>query len=216
MYHAHRLEREDKGIEMTIDRSQYMDESEAAHLRRVTAERAAEDLKRGNATGPRIWMIVDFALSCPLRRTEISRILIQDIDFKRGALLNLLRQKKRTDKPTPETLGLGADLLKHLKEYIAWEHGAVTAGPLWIGQRGPLKPCGLNEAWRQAVLRAGLPKSYAHIHCARDTFSTLHYRKYKDLVGLQRILGHESPTVTAQRYVGKTFEELQVSMNGLY
>jgi hypothetical protein len=55
---------------MTIDRSQYMDEAEAAHLRKVTAERAKADLKRGNKTWPRIWMVVDFALNCPLRRTE--------------------------------------------------------------------------------------------------------------------------------------------------
>ena len=195
---------------MAIDRSKYLDEVEVKQLRTVTEAEAIVDLKKGRVTGPVRWMLVDLALSTGLRVSELAAIRIADIDFKRGAI-KIVRAKKK--KKRAETLPIDKKLIPHLKEFIAWM--GKTKGPLFQGQRGPLSPQGLQQVWKAAIKIAGLPKELS-IHSARHTFGVRYYRKTKDLRATQKLMGHASPSVTANMYVDVPFEDLQEGLNGLY
>lgn len=195
---------------MVIDREKYMDSDEVRQLRTVTEAKAIVDLKKGRIQGPLAWMLVDLALSTGLRVSEMAGLKIQDIDFRRGALkVARLKRKKRIK----ETMAIGKDLLNHLREYLEWDDRA--AGPLLVGQRGPLTSRGLQQMWKAAVAKAGLPDDLS-IHSARHTLATHLLKKTGNLRQVQKQLGHASPATTANMYADIAFEDMQDGVNGLY
>ena len=132
------------------------------------------------------------------------------MDLKRG-LLKVTRLKRK--KKTKESLAVGKDLIEHLREYIAWTD--KMKGPLFVGSRGPLTSRGLQQIWKAAVKRAGLPKELA-IHSARHTLAVHLLKKTGNLRQVQKQLGHASPATTANMYADITFEDMQNGLNGLH
>jgi len=195
---------------MVIDRNKCMDATEARQLRTVTEAKAIVDFKKGRVGGVLAWMVVDLMLSTGLRVSEATLLKIQDVDIKRG-LLKVARLKRK--KKTKESLAVGKDLIEHLREYIAWMDR--TKGPLFVGGRGPLTSRGLQQIWKAAVKRAGLPKELA-IHSARHTLAVQLLKKTGNLRQVQKQLGHASPATTANMYADITFEDMQNGLNGLY
>ncbi len=195
---------------MVIDRDKYMDATEAKQLRTVTEAKAIVDFKKGRVGGVLAWMVVDLMLSTGLRVSEAALLKIQDVDLKRG-LLKVTRLKRK--KKTKESLATGKDLIEHLREYIAWTD--MAKGPLFVGGRGPLTSRGLQQIWKAAVKRAGLPKELA-IHSARHTLAVHLLKKTSNLRQVQKQLGHASPATTANMYADITFEDMQNGLNGLY
>jgi len=195
---------------MVIDREKYMDADEARQLRTVTEAKAIVDLKKGRVQGPLAWMLVDLALSTGLRVSEMADLKIQDFDFKRGSM-QVVRLKRK--KKVKETMAIGKDLIQHLHEYLEWDDR--TKGPLFVGQRGPLTSRGLQQMWKAAVERAGLPEELS-IHSARHTLATHLLKKTGNLRQVQKQLGHASPATTANMYADIAFEDMQDGVNGLY
>lgn len=207
---------------MAIDREKWMDKDEVKQLRTVTEARAIVDLRKGNRGGVITWMVVDAALSTGLRVSELAKLQISDVDFKRGAL-KIERVKKKKKKR--ETMAIGKDLLKHLKEYIQWLENEEDneEGPLFpsssirplFGPRNALTAQGLQQIWKQAIKLARLPKTLS-IHAARHTCAVHLLRKTGNLRLVQKQLGHASPTTTANLYADVAFEDMQDGLNGLY
>lgn len=195
---------------MVIDRAKYMNAEEVKQLRTVTEARAIVDLRKGRIMGPLAWMLVDTALSTGLRVSELAAIQIKDIDLKRG-LIKVHRKKRK--KKIVESLAIGQDLIKHLKKYLELEDR--TAGKLFVGERGDLTRYGLQQIWKSAVKRAGLPKELS-IHSARHTLAVSLLKKTGNLRQVQKQLGHASPATTANMYADISFEDMQAGVNGLY
>jgi len=195
---------------MILDRTRYLSKDEVKQLRTNTEGHALIDLKKGNTKGVLSWMLIDLALSTGLRVSEIAKIKIEDIDFRRKGI-TVTRSKKKRAKP--ETLAISDELVKHLKEFIEWI--GKKKGPLFVGQRGPLTPAGLQQVWKQAIKRAGLPPEFS-IHCARHTMAVHLLKKTANLRQVQKQLGHASPTITANMYADISFEDMQNGVNGLY
>jgi len=195
---------------MVIDREKYMDADEVRQLRTVTEAKSIVDLKKGRIQGPLAWMLVDLALSTGLRVSEMADLNIQDLDFKRGSM-KVVRLKRK--KKVRETMAIGKDLIQHLREYLEWDDRAK--GPLFVGQRGPLTSRGLQQMWKAAVERAGLPDELS-IHSARHTLATHLLKKTGNLRQVQKQLGHASPATTANMYADIAFEDMQDGVNGLY
>ncbi len=208
------------------DRTKYMSVDEVKQLRTVTGARAIVDLKAGRVNGVLGWMVVDLALSMGLRVSEIARLTVENIDFKRGCL-SVTRAKKRK-KNGPESLAIGKELADHLRDFLAWRScrlddlngclpKSVTAakGALFIGCRGPLTAQGLQRVWKAAIKRAGLPAELG-IHSARHTVAIHLLKKTGNLRQVQKQLGDSSPTITATMYADVTFEDMQDGLNGLY
>ncbi len=195
---------------MGIDRQKYLSRKEVKQLRTVTEAKAIVDLKKGRRKGLTMWMVVDMALSTGLRVSELAAIRIRDIDFKRG-LLRVVRRKRK--RQTTETLALGKDLIKHMKEYVKWT--GKTKGRLFVGERGSLAAQGLQQIWKAAIKQAGLPKELS-IHSARHTLAVHLLKKTGNLRQVQKQLGHTSPVTTANMYADISFEDMQNGVTGIY
>ena len=179
-----------------IDRSKHMDANEAGQLRTVTEARAITDRAGGRVGGVLAWAVVDVAMQTGARVSELAKLTIGDFDPKRGTL-RVWRHKRR--KAIQETLEVPS-LVSHLEAFIAWK-GTVgqpvnAMAPLFVGKRGPLTARGLQQTWKTACRRAGLPETLS-IHSARHTCGFLLYDKTKDLRLVQKHLGHVSPASTA-------------------
>ena len=201
---------------MTVDREKYMDLPEVTRLRKVSEANAIIDATKGRIRGVLAWAVVDVALSTGLRVSELARLRCGDIDFKRGCL-RVTRSKKLRAKA--ETLAIGAEMLDHLREFIAWKDSVDQAtdkvDPLFIGKRGALTVLGLQRIWKRAIAEAGLPTELS-IHSARHTIAVHLLRKTSNLRLVQKQLGHASPTITANMYADVAFEDMQAGLNGLY
>ncbi len=195
---------------MVIDRTKYMDLDEVKQLRTVTEAKAIVDLKAGRVGGVRAWMLVDLALSTGLRVSEMAALKIKDVDLKRGCL-SVTRMKRK--KKVKETMALGKELARHLKDYIAWTDR--KSGQLFIGSRGALTAQGLQRIWKRSIKLAGLPKELS-IHSARHTIAVHLLKKTSNLRQVQKQLGHASPATTANMYADISFEDMQNGVTGLY
>jgi len=147
---------------------------------------------------------------------SLRRVTVGDFDPKRRAL-GVWRHKR--EQPRQETLAIPADLVEHLKAFIAWKDqvGQPTGkdAALFVGKRGPLTPQGLMQVWKAAVKRAGLPKELS-IHSARHTLAVHLLRKTGNLRQVQKQLGHANPATTANMYADVSFEDMQAGVTGLY
>jgi integrase len=150
-------------------------------------------------------MVIDLALATGLRVSELAAIQIKDIDLKRG-FIRVQRKKEVVD-----SLAISPELIKHLKEYIEDR----TTGKLFVGERGDLTMYGLQQIWKSAVKRAGLPKELS-IHSARHTMAVHLLKKTGNLRQVQKQLGHASPATTANMYADISFEDMQNGVTGLY
>ena len=195
---------------MVIDRTKYMDLDEVKQLRTVTEAKAIVDLKAGRVGGVRAWMLIDLALSTGLRVSEMAALKIKEVDLKRGCL-SVTRMKRK--KKVKETMALGKDLARHLKDYIAWTDR--KSGRLFIGSRGTLTAQGLQRIWKRSIKLAGLPKDLS-IHSARHTIAVHLLRKTSNLRQVQKQLGHASPATTANMYADISFEDMQNGVTALY
>ena len=193
---------------MGIDRVKYLNAEEVKQLRAVTEDKSIVDLRKGRITGPVRWMLVDLALSTGLRVSEMAAIQLKDIDLKRGFVTV---QRKKRKKKTIDSLAISPGLIKHLKEYIENR----TTGQLLIGERGNLTKYGLQQIWKSAVKRAGLPKELS-IHSARHTMAVHLLKKTGNLRQVQKQLGHASPATTANMYADISFEDMQNGVTDLY
>jgi integrase len=193
---------------MVIDRTKYMSADEVKQLRTVTEARAIVDLRKGRISGILAWMVIDLALATGLRVSELAAIQIKDIDLKRGFIRV---QRKKRKKKVVDSLAISPELIKHLKEYIEDR----TTGKLFVGERGDLTMYGLQQIWKSAVKRAGLPKELS-IHSARHSMAVHLLKKTGNLRQVQKQLGHASPATTANMYADISFEDMQNGVTGLY
>jgi integrase len=77
-----------------------------------------------------------------------------------------------------------------------------------------LKYSGYNNSLLQNwVNRAGITKKITP-HCCRNTFSAIHYDKYKDVGALMQILGHKDISTT-QRYLAKFLKNIDLDVDRL-
>ena len=181
---------------------------EVKQLLTVTEARAIVDLRKGRIAGPLAWMVIDLALSTGLRCSELAAIQIKDVDLKRGFIKV---QRKKRKRKIVDSLAVSPELIKHIKEYIEDR----TTGKLFVGERGNLTRYGLQQIWKSAVKRAGLPKELS-IHSARHTMAVHLLRKTGNLRQVQKQLGHASSATTAIMYADISFEDMQNGVTGLY
>jgi len=116
-------------------------------------------------------------------------------------------------------MAIPPELTAHLRDFIEWKghasQGVEPKAPLFVGKRGPLTPVGLQQLWKTAIKRAGLPKELS-IHSARHTIAVQLLKKTGNLRQVQKQLGHANPSTTANMYADVTFEDMQAGVTGLY
>ena len=131
-----------------------------------------------------LWMIY----SCGLRRSEITNILLNDLDRDRG-VLHIREGKGRVDRIVP----VSGKVWEKLDEYLA---GFSPGKYLFEGQSGGRYSSeSVYRVFKQALRRAGIRKDVG-VHSLRHSYATHLHEGGLDIRYIQELLGHKSTRTT--------------------
>lgn len=164
---------------------------------------AAPDV--GEPLGLRDRAILEVLYSTAIRRLELIRLQVFDVDWARSTLL--VRGKGKKDRIVP----LGARAQAWLAAYRDQVRPGLIAGrdpgTLFLSRDGnPLERNRLSEKVRRYVREAGIPKR-GSCHLLRHTAATLMLEGGADIRFIQALLGHES-LETTQIYTHVSIDKL--------
>ena len=165
-----------------------------------------QKIKKYLAKKPRDALLFSFGINTGLR---ISDILSLDVGDVKGRDYIEIREKK-TNKYKKFSLN------RFLKEEIdLFVEGLPSEQPLFYTQ----KHCRLDRAQAYRILNKAAQvvgvKERIGTHTLRKTFGYHHYKKYNDIVLLQKIFNHSSPSVTL-RYIGIEQDTIDESYMNFY
>jgi integrase/recombinase XerD len=133
--------------------------------------------------------ILSLVYSCGLRRGEVLRIKLTDVDSKRNLLI--IRQAKgRKDRIAP----LSDKTLNLLRDYYT-----AYKPTCWLfegeDKKSPYSEASLAHVLKDAVTKAGINKPVS-LHWLRHSYATHLLEAGTDLRYIQEILGHSRSTTT--------------------
>ena len=149
--------------------------------------------------------------STGVRRSELVRLRVQDIDSER-MILHIRKGKGGKDRDLP----LSAKLLETLREYWRWKRPKVYLFPSSAGHRGVEQPISDHSVWyacAEAAPHAGLKKRVAP-HMLRHSFATHLLENGADLPTIQVLLGHADLEATSI-YLHLSRRHLETTTNPL-
>ncbi len=149
--------------------------------------------------------------STGLRRAELCRLKVADIDSKR-MMLRVVQGKGGIDREVP----LGKKLLPVLREYYRWMRPQTYLFPGTVDHMRADKPITEKMVWhavREASTRAGI-KKHVTPHTLRHCFATHLLESGADLRSIQMMLGHSDLEATTV-YLHLSRRHLQATANPL-
>jgi site-specific recombinase XerD len=147
--------------------------------------------------------------SCGLRRSELCRLKVSNIDSQR-MILRIERGKGGVDREIP----LHHTLLETLRTYWRWMRPKTDLFPGtengWRTDK-PITPKVIWEAVQQAAKRAAITK-HVTPHTLRHCFASHLLEAGTDLRTIQVLMGHRDIEATA-RYLHVSPKHLQIAIN---
>jgi len=139
--------------------------------------------------------IVQLMLFCGLRSAEVLSLKLGDVSFEEGQVLVCGKGRKERMLPLPRTL------LETLRSYLQLERPSTPSPELFLVLQGsrraqPMTRAGLRNLFRHRRGKSGLAN--ANPHRFRHTFGADMARAGVRLAVLQKMMGHEDPTITLQ------------------
>ena len=165
-----------------------------------------QKIKKYLAKKPRDSLLFSFGINTGLRISDILSLNVEDV---KGRNYIEIREKK-TNKYKKFPLN------RFLKEEIdVFVEGLQSEQPLFYTQ----KHCRLDRAQAYRILNKAAQavgvKERIGTHTLRKTFGYHHYKKYNDIILLQKIFNHSSPSVTL-RYIGIEQDTIDASYMNFY
>ena len=131
-----------------------------------------------------LWIIY----SCGLRRSEVTNILLDDLDRDRG-ILHIREGKGGIDRIVP----VSGKVWEKIDEYIA---GYRPREYLFEGQTGGRYSSeSVYRVFKDALLKAGIKKEVG-VHSLRHSYATHLHESGLDIRYIQELLGHRSTRTT--------------------
>jgi integrase/recombinase XerD len=151
--------------------------------------------------------ILEVLYSTGIRRLELIRLTLPDVDPERGFCF-VREGKGQKDRMVP----IGTRAVGWIERYLAQVRPLLVVPPdggtLFLSRRGrPLATNRLSELVHRYVATAGFP-SRGSCHVFRHTMATLLLRHGADVRHIQAILGHADLRTTA-RYTHVVIDELK-------
>jgi integrase/recombinase XerD len=149
--------------------------------------------------------------STGLRRAELCRLKVADVDSKR-MMLRVVQGKGGIDREVP----LSKKLLGALREYYRWMRPETYLFPGTVNHSRADKPITEKIVWQavhEATLRAGIKKRVTP-HTLRHCFATHLLESGADLRSIQMMLGHSDLEATTV-YLHLSRRHLQATANPL-
>lgn len=189
--------------EYRITRDKFLSPNEARQLLKTCEENSIVDTAKGRKTWITRYMLIHLALHSGLRVAELADLQIGDLHLQgiKDVYLIVRHGKGRGSKGKKREVYLDRDIVRHIKQYIAYKK-KVLKQP--VSQEAPLlarkdnikySTTGLHLSFKRAIETAGLPRNYS-IHSARHTYATMLYTKTNNLRFVQKQLGHASLNMT--------------------
>jgi site-specific recombinase XerD len=155
--------------------------------------------------------ILIFLYATGIRRAELCRLKLGDIDSKR-MVIRIEQGKGRRDRDIPMT----PLVLEALRKYWLHARSKVYLFPSPQIANEPEKPISSKTVWNvvhEAAVRAGLTKRIGP-HTLRHSFGTHHIEGGTDLLVLQALLGHAELKNTLV-YVHLSQRQMRAAVNPL-
>jgi len=149
--------------------------------------------------------------STGLRRAELCRLKVADVDSKR-MMLRVEQGKGGIDREVP----LSNKLLGGLREYYRWMRPEIYLFPGTVNHSRADKPISEKIVWQavhDATIRAGIKKRVTP-HTLRHCFATHLLESGADLRSIQMMLGHSDLEATTV-YLHLSRRHLQAAANPL-
>lgn len=159
------------------------------------------------ATGLRDRAMLETLYSTGIRRSELARLWITDVDCRRGTLI--VRQGKgKYDRVVP----IGKTAIEWIEKYLVDARPALVAEPdhgfLFVLPRGgPMSPKRAGEVVKAALKASGVDKD-GSCHLFRHAMATHMLENGTDIRALQQMLGHRQ-IVSTQVYATVTIRKLK-------
>jgi len=162
-------------------------------LSSIEVQRLVDSLGWEGPSARRADAMVRCALDLGLRRGEIARLSLDDIDWRAGTITLRRTKSNREDRlPLPETTGHA------LADYLRLERPQTTCRAVFVRRmapRGrPIGPDCVGKTIRQAYARAGLP--YTRAHLLRHTMASRLLASGSSLKEVADVLRHRSLNTT--------------------
>ncbi len=150
--------------------------------------------------------LIDLLISTGLRVSEVSNILLSDIEWDNRTII--VHGKGGKDRIVP----FSVRCKKHLQEYLL-EKGYISQY-LFCSIKKPYgKLCKdtINQIIKNIGIRVGLPD--ITVHCFRRWFASDLNKKSVDPTIIQSILGHSSFETTQKHYLSKSYDKISYIHN---
>lgn len=146
--------------------------------------------------------LFELMYSSGLRRSEVTNLKIQDIDFFNGLVKVFGKGRKERLVPVTQTA------LQALKDYLATRKNPQSTEALFLNKNGkPLSGDGLAYIFKNTAIASHLARRVTP-HSLRHSFATHLLGNGCDLRSLQEMLGHKSLSTT-QVYTHVSLEQLK-------
>jgi site-specific recombinase XerD len=156
---------------------------------------------RGTMHAARNLAMVCLAVDSGLRRSEILKLKVKDVDLGRGVVRVLGKGGRERVVP------IGQATREALRAYLAARPASSSSRAFVISAGRPLTVDGMQTLMYRLKARAGLPQLRWHL--LRHTFANLFIENGGGLRQLQAILGHSDIRTTAGIYTDPDLPELQ-------
>lgn len=137
--------------------------------------------------------IVMFLVLTGVRKEELLGLQLSDLDlFRKVVVIRAETSKSKRSRIIP----INIDLISYLEDYLNQRKHLLTLF-LWVSGLVD-KPFTEHGAIHFMRLLTNVTNINCHLHRFRHTFATNYYKQTHDIVGLQKVLGHNSIKMTLQ------------------
>jgi len=146
-------------------------------------------------SGLRDYVILLVLLDTGMRVSELCNLRLSDV-YPRYVKVLGKGQKERE-------IGLHPEVSKVLWKYIQKQRASfgIEDDHVFLGERGPLSPAGVEMSIRLIGRRAGITGMRVSPHIMRHTFSKEYLKQGGDIFKLSRELGHSGVQITQKYYL---------------
>jgi site-specific recombinase XerD len=155
-------------------------------------QRLLDHTPRQGAVGVRDYTILMLVARLGLRSIEVARLLLDDVDWRRGEII--VRGKGRREDRLP----LPADVGEALAGYLSGSRPRLDARHVFLtckAPRGPIRADLVGDVVERACLRAGTPK--VGPHRLRHALAADMLRHGAGLTAIGQVLRHQDLATTA-------------------
>jgi integrase len=149
----------------------------------------------------RDYILFLIGINTGLRVGDLLKLKTRDLKKKKKLTIKEGKTKKA------RTISI-SNIYEEVQEYVA----SNASEWLFPSRKGD-KPISSTQAYRQLVKAAGMVDIVEGVgtHTMRKTFGYWHYKQFKDVAELQKILNHSHPEITLT-YIGITEEQIENNM----